>query len=153
MRLSSDLSHPPITIILLHRLLPTKWQRNLIRTLLVLFTFGPSVCPCPSWCPCPVGLCNALTHTRAHALPQPSLTHGRIVHTPYSTHHTTPQYHTMTVVASSVHQFGLLTGFVGAITDTLQGFILPPLIYSAAYKATLSGPERAALMAMSALGK
>jgi hypothetical protein len=51
-----------------------------------------------------------------------------------------------------VHQFGLLTGFVGAITDTLQGFILPPLIYAAAFKATIPSAERGALMAMSLLG-
>lgn len=48
--------------------------------------------------------------------------------------------------------FGLLTGFVGAITDTLQGFVLPPLMYAAAHKATIAPPKRAALLAMSVLG-
>lgn len=67
-------------------------------------------------------------------------------------HPPTPQLNTHAVVASSVHNFGVITGFVGAITDTLQGFVLPPLIYAAAHKAALPAPDRAALVAMSALG-
>ncbi|GAB5031147.1 amino acid transport protein [Nannochloropsis oceanica] len=76
-------------------LLPTKWQRNILRSLLVTFTF---------------------------------------------------------VVASTIHQFGLITAFVGAITDTLQGFILPPLIYAATFAACVSKCEKMLLWAMSGLG-
>ena len=57
------------------------------------------------------------------------------------------------MVASTVHNFGVITGFVGAITDTLQGFVLPPLIYAAAHKATLPSTDRVALVAMSVLGR
>jgi amino acid permease len=55
-------------------------------------------------------------------------------------------------VASTIHQFGLITAFVGAITDTLQGFVLPPLIYAATFAACISKGEKALLWAMSALG-
>jgi hypothetical protein len=112
------------------RLLPTKWQRNLIRTLLVLFTFGPSLYH---------------THYINESFQNPPTKVNSSIHPP---HHKPPP----SVVASTVHNFGVITGFVGAITDTLQGFVLPPLIFAAAYKATLPSPERAALVAMSALG-
>lgn len=109
-----------------YRLLPSKWQRNLTRTLLVLVTFGPS-----PFAPLPYGEPSSYA-TRAQTL----------------LCYTIPS----SAVAFSLKNFGLLTGFVGAITDTLQGFVLPPLIYAAAHKATLPQPERAALAAMSLLG-
>ena len=79
----------------LSSVLPTKWQRNSLRFLLVLFTF---------------------------------------------------------LVASTIHQFGLITAFVGAITDTLQGFILPPLIYAATFAAALTQREKVSLVGISAVG-
>ncbi|EKU23189.1 amino acid transport protein [Nannochloropsis gaditana CCMP526] len=56
------------------------------------------------------------------------------------------------MVASSVHQFGLITAFVGAITDTLQGFVLPPLIYAATFAVWMPKAEKALMITMSTLG-
>lgn len=56
------------------------------------------------------------------------------------------------MVASSVHQFGLITAFVGAITDTLQGFVLPPLIYAATFAVWMPNVEKALMITMSTLG-
>jgi len=95
--INGSFTHKPISTypISHHSVVPTKWQRNTLRSLLVIFTFA---------------------------------------------------------VASTIHQFGLITAFVGAITDTLQGFVLPPLIYAATFAACMSRGEKALLWAMSALG-
>jgi len=95
--INGSFTHKPISTYPIphHSVVPTKWQRNTLRSLLVIFTFA---------------------------------------------------------VASTIHQFGLITAFVGAITDTLQGFVLPPLIYAATFAACMSRGEKALLWAMSALG-
>ena len=94
---NTDITHKPMSP---HNtthcsVIPIKWQRNILRSLLVTFTF---------------------------------------------------------VVASTIHQFGLITAFVGAITDTLQGFVLPPLIYAATFAACISKCEKMLLWMMSGLG-
>ncbi|TFJ85801.1 hypothetical protein NSK_002621 [Nannochloropsis salina CCMP1776] len=48
--------------------------------------------------------------------------------------------------------FGLITAFVGAITDTLQGFVLPPLIYAATFAVWMPKVEKALMITMSTLG-
>jgi len=97
-RLYCEQKHPfkrPTTRGYLNSIISSKWQRNIWRSVLVIFTF---------------------------------------------------------MVASSVHQFGLITAFVGAITDTLQGFVLPPLIYAATFAVWMPKAEKALMITMSTLG-